>query len=168
MATAGVEIYGVKEAIKELKTIDPVFRKQLNKDAKQVASPVVDNAKSRYPANYLSGMKYQWAQRGTVKFPYDLNKAQKGVGVKVDTGKKNEGTIVIMQKDPAAAIIDMTGKRGGQGRRGENFVNQMSRFGPPSRVMWPAWETAGGDVEQNMVALIETVMEIVNRNMVTA
>ena len=168
MATAGIEVYGVKEAIKELRKIDPIYRKQLNKDAKEIAAPVVNDAKSRYPAQFLSGMKYQWAQRGTIKFPYDQNKAQRGVAVKVDTARKNQGTIVILQKDPAATIIDMAGKRGGRGNRGENFVNQLMRFGKPSRIMWPAWEASGGDVEKNMVDLIETVMDTVNRNMVTA
>ena len=166
-ATAGVEVDGVKEAIKELRNVDPLYRKQLNKDAKEVAAPAVDDAKGRYPMQFLSGMKYQWAPKGKVKFPYDQSKAQRGVKVKVDTSKKNQGTIVITQTDPAAAIIDMAGKAGGKGARGSNFVAQMTRFGPPSRIMWPAYVAHSGDIEKNMVALIETVMEQVNRNMVT-
>lgn len=167
-ATAGVEVYGVKEAIKELRNIDPLYRKQLNKDAKEVAAPAVDDAKNRYPSKFLSGMKYQWAPKGKVKFPYDQSKAVRGVKVKVDTSKKNKGSIVITQTDPAAAIIDMAGKAGGKGKRGENFVAQMTKFGPPSRIMWPAYVAHSGDIEQNMVALIATVMDEVNRNMVTA
>jgi hypothetical protein len=166
-ATASVEVFGVKEAIKELRNVDPLYRKQLNKDAKEVAAPAVDDAKGRYPMQFLSGMKYQWAPKGKVKFPYDQSKAQRGVKVKVDTSKKNQGTIVITQTDPAAAIIDMAGKAGGKGNRGSNFVAQMTRFGPPSRIMWPAYVAHSGDIEKNMVALIETVMEQVNRNMVT-
>lgn len=131
----------------------------MNKDAKEIAAPVVDEAKSKYPVTYLTGMRYQWAKKGVIKFPYDQSKAIRGVTVKVDTAKKNLGTIVIIQKDPAAAIIDMAGKRGGVGIRGENFVNQMRRFGNPSRVMWPAWDSKGGDLEKRMVDLIEGVME---------
>jgi hypothetical protein len=166
-ATAGVQIYGVKEAIKELRNIDPEYRKQLNRDAKEVAAPAVNDARSQYPAQFLSGMKYQWAPRGKVKFPYDQSKAQRGVTIKVDTAKRNQGTIVIIQKDPAASIIDMAGKAGGRGRRGMNFVNQMMRFGPPSRIMWPAYERNANEIEANMVVVIEQVMEQVNRNMVT-
>lgn len=166
-ATAGIEVYGVKEAIKELRNIDPLYRKQLNKDAKEVAAPAVEDAKGRYPMQFLSGMRFQWAPRGKVKFPYDQSKAQRGVKVKVDTSKRNQGTIVITQTDPAAAIIDMAGKAGGRGKRGMNFVDKISSFGPPSRIMWPAYEAHATDIEQNMVGVIEQVMEQVNRNMVT-
>ena len=166
-ATAGVEVYGVKEAIKELRNLDPLYRKQLNKDAKEVAAPAVDDAKGRYPMQFLSGMKFQWAPKGKVTFPYDQMKAQRGVKVKVDTSKKNQGTIVITQTDPAAAIIDMAGKGEGNGNRGKAFVRNVAKFGAPSRIMWPAYEAHSADIEQNMVALIETVMDQVNRNMVT-
>lgn len=167
-ATAGIEVFGVKEAIKELRNIDPQFRKDLNRDAKQVAAPAVDDAKSRYPMQFLSGMKFKWAPKGVVKFPYEQAKAVRGVKVKVDTSKKNQGTIVITQTDPAAAIIDMAGKAGGKGARGSNFVSQITRFGPPSRIMWPAYVAHSADIEQNIVKVIETVMDQVNKNMITA
>ena len=167
-ASAGIEVYGVKNAVKELRKIDPEYRKQFNRDAKNVVAPAVEDAKSRYPQQFLSGMKFTWAPKGRIKFPYDQQKAQRGVGFKVDTSKKNQGTVVIIQKDPAAAIIDMAGKRGGSGNRGTNFVSQLARFGAPSRIMWPAYERNAPEIEQNMVELIEQVMETVNRNMVTA
>ena len=168
MATAGIEVYGVKEAIKELRKIDPEYRKQLTRDVKQVAEPVTAEAKSNYPTQFLSGMKFRWAPKGSIKFPYDHGKAQKGVTVKIDTRRGSEGVIVIMQKDPAAAIIDMAGKKGGKGIRGENFVRQIWRFGPASRIMWPAYEHHADEVEKNIEKVIEGVMETVNRNMVTA
>lgn len=167
-ASAGVEVYGVKEAVKELRKIDPEYRKQFNRDAKDVVAPAVNDAKSQYPQQFLSGMKFTWAPKGKVKFPYDQQKAVRGVTLKVDTARKNQGTVVIIQKDPAAAIIDMAGKQGGVGNRGTNFVRQMARFGPPSRIMWPAYERNAPEIEQNMVQLIEQVMDTVNRNMVTA
>ncbi len=168
MTTVGIEVYGVKDAIKELRTIDPEYRKQLTRDVKIVAEPVTSEAKSNYPSNYLSGMKFRWAPKGSIKFPYDQGKAQKGVSVKIDTRRGSEGTIVITQKDPAAAIIDMAGKRGGSGKRGESFTSNLSRFGPPSRVMWPAYEHHADEVEKNMAKIVEGVMDQVNRNMVTA
>ena len=164
--SVSTEVYGIKSAIKELKKIDPELRKQINKDAKEIAQPIISAAKSNYPVAYLSGMKYGWAQKGRVKFPYDQQKAIKGIVVKVDTAKKNKGTIVVMQKDPAAAIIDMAGKKGGNGVRGENFVKLMSRFGKPSRVMWPAYEAHAPEVLANMEQLVEAVMEAVHRNIV--
>jgi hypothetical protein len=51
-----VKMSGVKEAVKELRKIDPELRKQFNKDAKAVVRPVIDAAKSNYPSEFLSGM----------------------------------------------------------------------------------------------------------------
>jgi hypothetical protein len=168
MATAGIEVYGVKEAIKELRKIDPEFRKQLNKNAKEVAAPAVNEAKSEYKPQFLSGMKYRWAPKGSIKFPYEQAKAQRGVKVKIDTSKKNQGTIVITQTDPAAAIIDMAGKGTGKGNRGKSFVSNIAKFGPASRIMWPAYEHHADEIEANIEKIVEGVMETVNRNMVTA
>ena len=55
---AKIEVYGVKDALKELNKIDPTLRKQITKDAKDVAKPVVTDAQSKYPPTILSGMKY--------------------------------------------------------------------------------------------------------------
>ena len=168
-ATAGIEVYGVKEAIKELRNIDPQLRRDLNRDAKEIAAPIVNAAKANYPAVLLSGMKYNWNYRKkSLKFPYIQAKAQRGVQVKVDTSKKNQGTIVVIQKDPAASIYDMAGKKGGDSMQGSRFISALTlHFGPPSRVMWPAAEANMTSVNGNMVDLIASVMEQVNRNMVT-
>ena len=39
-----VKMSGVKEAVKELRKIDPELRKQFNKDAKAVVRPVINAA----------------------------------------------------------------------------------------------------------------------------
>ena len=166
-ANAQIEVYGLKEALKELRKVEPDFRKTVNKDAKELAKPAVDDAKSQYPPTLLSGMQRNWTQRGNLKFPYSQQKAQRGVTVKVDTSKRNSSTISIIQKDPAAAIIDMAGKKGGSNAQGARFISALTlQFGLPSRVMWPAYDRNAGAVEQNMVELVERVMDAVNRNLV--
>ena len=165
--SAKIEVYGIKDALKELNKIDPTLRKQITKDAKAVAKPVVSDAQSKYPPTILSGMKYSWTQKSKQKFPYDQGKARKGVTVKVDTGKKNVGTIVIIQKDPAAAIIDMAGKKGGTSAQSDRFISALTMmFGMPSRVMWPAYDSNADAVNKNMVELVEQVMSAVGRKMV--
>ena len=167
IVSAKIEVYGVKDALKELNKIDPALRKQITKDAKAVAKPVVTDAQSKYPPTILSGMKYNWTQKGKQKFPYDQGRARKGVTVKVDTGKKNVGTIVIIQKDPAAAIIDMAGKKGGTSAQSDRFISALTMmFGMPSRVMWPAYDSNADAVNENMVELVEQVMSAVGRKMV--
>jgi|688.fasta_scaffold65538_7 hypothetical protein len=162
-----IQVFGVKEALKELRELDPQLRKDLNKKAKEVVKPATDAIKNAYPNKYLSGMSRSWTQRGNKKFPYDRAAAQKAVGLKIDTGKRNQGTIVIIQKDPAASIIDMAGKAGGQSPQGARFVDAITaQFGPPSRVMWPTYERNADAVERNMVDLVEELMDTIGKRLV--
>ena len=159
-----VEISGVKNAIKELRKIDPELRKQFNKDAKEVVRPVVEEAKSAYPDVVLTGMLRTWTQNGIQKFPYSSRKARSGVKLKVDTRGKAVSIINVAQNNPAAVIVDMAGKKGGGSRRGEVFIaNLTEKAGRPSRVMWPAFESNETQVQFAMVQLINSVMERVDK-----
>ena len=159
-----VKMSGVKDAVKELRKIDPELRKQFNKDAKAVVRPVVDAAKSNYPSEFLSGMSRPWTQNGVAKFPYIQSKAKSGVRLKVDTRGKAVSIISIRQMNPAASIIDMAGKKGGGSPRGEVFIaNLTAKFGNASRVMWPSFERHETEVTFAMVQLINEVMERVDK-----
>jgi len=150
-----VEVIGVKETIKELRSLDPELRKQFNRDARKIAEPITNEAKSRYPAKYLSGMARTWSQRGRKLFPYTQRDAQRGVVFKIDTGRRATSILTIIQKNPAAAIVDMAGKKGGEGRQGETYVRALTLFhGLPSRVMWPAAESQEGRVEDAMIEVV--------------
>lgn len=162
-----IQVFGVKEALKELNSIDRNLRKDINARAKDIAKPAVDGIKNAYPDKYLSGMARNWTQRGRPKFPYDQAKARKGVQLKIDTSKKNVSVIRIQQMDAAAAIIDMAGKQGGRNPQGGRFVDQMvAMFGQPSRVMWPGYEKNGTDVVLRMTKVVEDLMQQVNKNLV--
>ena len=158
-----VEVIGVKEVIKELRQLDPELRKQFNRDARQVAQPIIDEAKSRYPDRYLSGMSRLWSRKSRQLFPYKQRDAQRGVVFKIDTGRRAVSVLTIIQKNPAAAIIDMAGKAGGQppeksylpSDHGAKFTRALTLFfGIPSRVMWPAAESQEGRVQDAMIEVI--------------
>lgn len=162
-----IQVFGVKEALKELNDINPDLRKRINAKAKDIAKPATDAIKNAYPAKYLSGMAGGWSRRGRQLFPYDQAAARKGVVLKIDTGKRSQSVIRIDQKNPAAAIIDMAGKRGGNTPQGQRFVEKLTAmFGPPSRVMWPTYERQGANVERNMFEVVEELMETVNKKLV--
>lgn len=158
------QVIGVKVTIKELRTLDPELRKEFNRNAKNVAKPVLDRAKASYPAQYLSGMARLWRDRrnGRQLFPYSQREAQKGVVFKIDTGKRATAVLTIIQKNPAAAIIDMAGKKGGEGPKGERYVRTLHLFhGAPSRVMWPAYESSANQVENAMMELVQDAAQTV-------
>jgi hypothetical protein len=156
---ATVEVIGVKQMLRDLKQIDPEARKQFAKDAKQIASPIVVAAQGSYPAQALSGMKYRWTQNGRQLLPWDARKARRGITVKVDAGRKKDGVVTIIQKDPAAAIYDIAG-RGNSNRLGDALT---AFAGNPSRVMWPSAEAHITDVQAEMTKAIEQVAKEIER-----
>lgn len=108
---ADMEIVGLRDAIRSLNKIEPGLRKQFVADARRIAQPAVDNVRRGYTKVPLSGMSRKWSQNGRQLFPFTVAKAQRGVQVKVDTDRRTNNTISIVQKDQAAAIFETAGRR---------------------------------------------------------
>ena len=154
---ATVEVLGVEQMLQDLRKIDPEARKQFAKDAKQIAAPIVVAAQGRYPAQVLSGMKYKWEQEGRQLLPWDQRKARRGVTVKVDAGKRSDGVVTVIQKDPAASLVE----KANDNRLGRSLSTLA--WGPPMRVMWPAADANITDVQAEMVKALEQVADTINR-----
>ena len=154
---ATVEVLGVEQMLQDLRQIDPEARKQFAKDAKQIAAPIVVAAQGRYPAQVLSGMKYRWTQNGRQLLPWDQRKARRGITVKVDAGKRSDGVVTVIQKDPAASIIEFAADN----RLGQSLSTLA--WGAPARVMWPAADANITDVQAEMVKALEQVADTINR-----
>jgi len=146
------EFVGAADAIKALRKIDPDLRKQFTKDVKQIAQPIVSAAQNAYPAEYLSGMTRKWAPRGRPIMPYSQKKARSGVQARVDTKRGATAVIAVVQRDAAATIIDMAGKR-----NANPLATALDRFGKPSRVMWRAYERTSLDIQFELRQLIDKI-----------
>lgn len=158
-ATASAQVVGANEAIRSLRKIDPDIRKQFNRDIKQILQPVIQDAQAAYPAQVLSGMERKWQQRGTDKFPYNQAKAKRGVRPKIDTSRKTTAVIKVQQVDPAAAIVEVAGRKTGNplGRSLDRVI------GKASRIMWPAAERnlpkVTREVESAVLAAVRQVQK---------
>ncbi len=140
-----------------LRKIDPQLRKDFNKRARDIAKPIVIAAKRNYTQVPLSGMSRRWSQNGRLKFPFTVPEARKGVRIKIDTSRRLNrgparpvGIVSVKQINPAAVIFDMAGKA----TDNQLARNLAARWGPPSRVMWPAAEQELPQVEREMAALV--------------
>ena len=132
MIRTSVQVDGIQKAIKVMQTMHPDIRKQFNKDAKLILRPVTDDAKSRYPDTYLSGMGRDW-QSGRI-FPYTRQNARRGV--KVSVKQERNGTLLkVVQTDVAASVIEFAGYRN------SSYLsdNLTAKSRHPARVMWPAF-----------------------------
>ena len=158
---ANIEVVGIKDTLKDLRTLDPQARKQFARDAKQIAAPITNEAKGNYPQLPLRGMKYRWRQRGRDLLPWDARRARSGVTVKIDAGRRRDGVITIIQKDPAASIIEFASTNNRLGRSLSTLA-----WGAPARVMWPAADNHLKDVTREMVQAIDKVADDLNRKLI--
>lgn len=160
--TVRIEVQGVKQTLRVLRSIDPQLRKQFNKDAREVVKPLMDEAKRRYTRVPLSGFRRSWDYNGREITPRTIGRYRSGVTFEVNTSDKRESTFTVIQRNAAASIFDMAGRRG---------PNELSRsferagWGTASRVMWPAAEAKGNEVIAALMNLVEKVAERLDQEM---
>ncbi len=143
-AAAGVQVIGVEETVKELRKVNPEYRKEFNRAIKTVLAPMVAAAKSGYPDLPLSGMARSWND-GRQLLPWSAARARKGVKVKTRTSRGTKSVVRVQQMDPAAAIFEVagTGNRFGSNLRARN-----------SRVLWPAYDRFAYQINAGVIAIV--------------
>ncbi|CAB4135340.1 hypothetical protein UFOVP290_10 [uncultured Caudovirales phage] len=169
MATNSVEVLGLKEALRELNTIDKKLRREITRDFKQIVQPVLGKAESLLPSGApLSGMARSWKGKSGADI-MSWNDARVRRNIKAFTSgkkvrdapggfKQNLGVFGIRWLGPQATALDFLAK----GTMGENLT---ARFGPPSRIIYKAYESASADVERQVKELVNKVMKLTNNAM---
>lgn len=156
--TASIRVEGVAETLRILQRINPELRKTLIADLKQVTKPVTDAIKGNYTDELVSGTTRTWAPRGRTIFPYSRQKAVSGVKVSVSSSKRSQTVLSITQKDPAASVFDMAG------RKTDNRLATAfdTRFPGASRVMWRSYEQADAGLMAEVEQSVDRVMSSIN------
>lgn len=160
-----VEITGIKETIRTLGRVDPELRKQFTQSAKQIGKPMVDAAKSKYTTLPLSGFRRRWAPGGRAKpiTPTTIARFRSGVSFRVDASKKARTVFRLSQRNAAAVVVDMAGRR-----TPGNPLDQSLRAagqGTPSRVMWPAALANIDRVTGQLEELVRAASDTINAEM---
>ena len=153
------EVVGVKQAINNLRKIDPQLQKDFKADATAIAQPAINAAKNVYKSVPLSGMKYKWQEQGRTRanFPFTVAKAVAGVRMRFDTRRNAVGVILIEQKDPAAAIFETAGRA-----NSNKLGNALGFVGAGrTRLIGPAVYKARRGIEAEMKKMIvETIATV--------
>jgi len=171
---ASIEVVGIKEALAHLNTIDKSLRRQITKDFKELAYPVLMSAKEDVPGKApMSG----WDRSYTPRQGKSRENILPGQGTEAKkitsfvSGKKPKSIggrtrslaafgVKWMSRD--AVMFDSTGQsHTEQGAQMLSVLNQ--RFGPPSRVMWRAYAQAAPQVQDKMLELVQHVMRQTTR-----
>ena len=158
---ADMELVGLRDAIRSLNKIEPGLRKQFVADARRIAQPAVDNVRRGYTKVPLSGMSRKWSQNGRQLFPFTVAKAQRGVQVKVDTDRRTNNTISIVQKDQAAAIFETAGRR-----TDNSLERSLGQLAPGrTRIIGPAVYRARAEFEDELRRSILSVIKRVEKEL---
>ena len=162
MSTPGLEVgvpqvYGVQEAMKALRAMEPALQREAVRKIKVAAEPMAAGVREAIPTQApLSGMNNRgrlgWGARG-------------GTAVKVKYGGKrnrdrNEWPLVsIVLTGAAASVYDMAG-RGSPGHtpQGKALVSGLTAAGgSPSRAAWRAAEARIASVQAAVLVAVKEV-----------
>ena len=159
-----IKVLGINEAIRSLNKIQPGLRKEFNNEARAIAQPATQAVRSAYRFVPLSGMNRQWAGpavKGRKVFPWNLDKAGKGVDIVFNTDRRSLGVINIVQRDTGTAIFETAG------RKSSNPLGDS--LGPISpgrtRVIGPVVYSKKAEIEKVMYELALRIVRRVNREL---
>ena len=161
--SASLEVEGVAEVLRALGKINPELKKATVKNMKTAGDPMVQDARSLFPATSpLSNWGNWTTPKGRVIGPYNPAKVKRGAkvayrGSKVRGSDKDTIPLLTMrQTDAAGSIVDMAGRRSnGNTPQGRAFIAQLRSHGVASRAMWPA-------AERNMDRVTAAVEDAIN------
>ena len=157
------EVVGVRDTVALLKKTEPAIFKEFRSKAKFALDPMVKDAQARITQASarngkgapLSGMLKPWSPKGRQVFPWNQQKAVKGVKVKILTSKQS--FLAVSQMNVAGAVFDIAG------RKNPNlFSKNLNISANPSRTMWPAAESKEDEVRRNLSVLVEFVNQETN------
>jgi hypothetical protein len=164
-----IEVVGLKEALKELNTMDKKLRREITRDFKKIVQPVLGKAESMLPNGApLSGMARSWIGKSGADI-MSWNDARVRRNIKAFTSgkkvrdapggfKQNLGVFGIRWLGPQATTLDMLAK-------GVMADNLTDRFGTPSRIIYKAYDSASDEVQQQVKDLVNKVMKLTNNAM---
>ena len=142
-----VDFYGLKTFQSALRQVAPDLAEELKKTTKEPASKVYNSARRLVAvADVPSGWKRQgasvWSDRN--QKGWDNAKVRNGIRLKAGTRGRTGITPLwqIRNDSPAGSIYEFA--KNAKTPQGVSFVRTINRQ-RPSRLIWRAWDEAGGD-----------------------
>ena len=180
--SAEIEVFGVRDALKELGQIDKSLRFKAISKIKGASGEMLAIARATYPDNAdLQDTLPGWSTKG--RLGYDKKNVDKGVQVMV--GGRSTGNsyaiVTIVQKNAGGALFDIAGLRDGSkgvgstdrlGRtrdpiQSEKFVKNLNAsFGNAQRGMWRKIKVIRELADKELMSALEEVAAQVNRKLV--
>ena len=172
---ARIEVYGVPEMLKLLKTIDPALRKATQAKMKLAAAPILAEARSLIPEVAIEpgekGRRRGGGWKVTGRLGYDAKAVKRSIKVVFKGSRirdKNANTFPLLKLvlgSAGGSIFDMAGRSGsGNTPSGTALIRKLQKDrGGASRVMWKSVESKIGEVEQGVKDAIADMEYAINQ-----
>lgn len=162
-----MDFVGLKEDLKVINQLDPQFRRQITKEFKNIADPVIKAAQEVDLEHLaLSGFSRPWTTpSGYQMFPLNEKRLDKFV-VAGTSGKKpkefrgrmqNANVFFIRWKSPQATLLEMAAR----GKLGEAMTRKTGLS--KGRVLWRAMDAHEPEVMRSVEELVSTIMRHADR-----
>lgn len=168
-----IEAVGLKDALRELNSLDKTARRQITKDFKEVLAPVVDYGRSLIPdeVSVPSGMMRKWQPKRYQIFPYQQNVLKFDSSVSGKKPKqygdytKNLAVLSVYLKGAGDVVVDLAGVGKTMTEKGKAMAAALnSKLGrTPSRITWRAYDARDADVNRGLQEVMNKVMDEINR-----
>lgn len=166
-----ITIYGARDTMRALKSIDPVMYEQMDKEIKDVFEDLVTAARGNVPPNVMRNWGFKNTGVWGSRLRYDPSAVRRGIKIKSSNKGPSKGRAVsaaylLVNSNAAGAVFELAGantsnppkNRRGSTRGSAKFIQNAMRFGPPNRVIWKAWDQLRGD-EQAKDAIRKAIKE---------
>lgn len=125
-ASASIEVFGVRDALRQLGQMDPKLRFKAIQKVKNASGEMLAAARENYPDDTdLRDQIPGWSKKGRLGY----TKAAADKGVQVQVGGRSRGNsyavVTIIQKNAGAAMFDIAGLR--DGARGVGSSDRLGR-----------------------------------------
>lgn len=150
-------VYGVREALRELRKVDATLRRQLQAEMRQAAGPLRQAITAGIPRGApLSGMN----NRGRLgwKNPHRLSTR---TGGRRNRGRNTIPLLRVLVLSPAVQMADMAAEA--VTPQGAAMLDNLP--GGASRYVWPAARRALPAVSADAAAVCDRIMTAVNREL---
>ena len=153
----------IAKLLKEIKAVDPQFRKEVMQQAKAIARPVESSIKANLPAvSPLSGAL------NNGRLGWDVGKKHDSTGIvfKGTASKISSVTPLLGVRINSAAMsmMDMAGRKAsGNTASGQAMIAKLNRMRGASRFVYPGGEKALAEAVIAMKGIIDDVANYFNR-----
>jgi len=158
-----LNLVGVRETIRSLNKVEPGLRKQFVAEVRQISEPAIQQVRIGYDRVPLSGMSRKWTDKNSGRqiFPFTVPKAKRGVRVNVNSDRKADAIISIVQMDVATAVFESAG------RANPNPLGRSLGYLAPgrTRIIGPAVYRARPLIEREMLDAIKKAMKRVQKEL---